>query len=273
MVAFDNSIFCIAVHPDAKSRSGVDRGRERVEYLLERLNKEDERIIIPTPAFSEFLVLGKNEGPLYLAKIRDMSIFRLEPFDDRAAIELADIEIAIRAKGDKRGSVPEADWQKVKFDRQIVAIAKAHGARCIYSDDPHIERHGEDCGLKVIPLSELPLPPAVQVLLDFKEIKQLDESAQNQPEATDVRGSGGGHSEDQAPAENKTADQSEDSAEVATKETEARAAVAAIAEKGDDSAPGPPAVIPSPPAEDPGPKSERADQGVQSLNQPPVQES
>lgn len=195
MVAFDNSIFCIAIHPDAKPRSGVDRGRERVEYLLENLKQQDERIIIPAPAFSEFLVLAGDEGPLYLAKIRDMSIFRIEPFDDRAAVELADIEIAIRAKGDKRGSVPEAEWQKVKFDRQIIAIAKVHGVRCIYSDDPHIAKHGKDCGLEVIALADLPIPPATQTKLELEEAVPSGEAGKDQPKPPGVPGGGDGHPE------------------------------------------------------------------------------
>lgn len=163
MVAFDNSIFSIAIHPESKG--SVDRASDRVDYLLENLKRLDERIVLPAPAFSEFLVLAKHDGPLYMAKIREMSIFRIEPFDERAAIELADIELSIRARGGKRGSVPEADWQKIKFDRQIVAIAKAHGCKRLYSDDPHIVRHGEDCDLEVIQLADLPLPPAVQASL------------------------------------------------------------------------------------------------------------
>jgi hypothetical protein len=176
----------------------VDRSRDRVEYLLETLRKQDERIIIPAPAFSEFLVLAGEDGPLYLAKIREMSIFRVVPFDNRAAIELADIEIAIRAKLGKRGSVPEADWQKVKFDRQIVAIAKSHGARCIYSDDPHIEKHGKDCGIEVIPLSKLPLPPAVQTTLDLKEVASIHDQDKVTSAPSDISGSGDGHPEGQA---------------------------------------------------------------------------
>ena len=168
MVAFDNSIFCIAIHPGAKTRGNVDRGRDRVEYLLETLKSQDERIIIPAPAFCEFLVLAGDEGPLYLAKIRDMSIFRIAPFDDKAAVELADIEIAIRSRGEKRGGAPAAEWQKVKFDRQIIAVAKSNGARCIYSDDPDVAKHGKYCRLEVISLSDLPLPPAVQTTLELE---------------------------------------------------------------------------------------------------------
>jgi hypothetical protein len=100
-----------------------------------------------------------------MAAIRDNSIFRIEPFDERAAIENAEIEIVARAKGDKRGSAIDAPWQKVKVDRQIVAIGKAHGVSCIYSDDEDVVKLGRDCGIQVLGLLDLPLPPAVQTEL------------------------------------------------------------------------------------------------------------
>jgi hypothetical protein len=166
MVAFDNSIFCLALHPDAKPPDGVDRAKDRVQYLLETLRDQNERILIPTPAFSEFLILAANDGPSYILKIRENSLFRVEPFDQRAAIELADMELVARAKGSKHGSAT-ANWQKVKFDRQIVAVARVHSARCIYSDDADVAAHGNDCGLAVIKLRDLPTPPAVQTNLGF----------------------------------------------------------------------------------------------------------
>jgi len=119
-------------------------------------------VVIPAPVLSEFLVFAGTDAPEYLVRIRESSTLRVEPFDERAAIELADIEIAARTKGNKRGSATTSEWQKVKFDRQIVAIAKAHGAKVIYSDDPDIKSHGTDCGITVLGLADLPLPPAVQ---------------------------------------------------------------------------------------------------------------
>lgn len=168
MVAFDNSIFCLALHPNAKPRNAVHRAKDRVDHLVDTLRDQSEQIILPTPAFAEFLILAGADAPQYVSVIRSNSIFRVEPFDERAAIELADIELLQRAKGNKRGSAINAEWQKVKFDRQIVAIAKACGASCIYSDDPHIANHSADCNLPVISLANLPLPAGVQQGLPFQ---------------------------------------------------------------------------------------------------------
>jgi hypothetical protein len=53
-----------------------------------------------------------------------------------------------------------APWQKVKFHRQIVAIAKVHGVSEIYSDDSDIAALSERAKIKVVRLADLPLPLA-----------------------------------------------------------------------------------------------------------------
>ena len=47
----------------------------------------------------------------------------------------------------------------MKFDRQIVAIAKVEGAERIYSNDGDIARYAKAEGLEVIRLQDLPDPP------------------------------------------------------------------------------------------------------------------
>lgn len=202
MVVFDNSIFCLALHPDARPRSGVERAKDRVEYLLQTLHEEKEIIIIPTPALSEFLVFAGAEAPEYLIKIRESSVLRVEPFDERAAIELADMEISARSKGNKRGSAAGSEWQKVKIDRQIVAVARANGATKVYTDDPDVVAHCKDCGVEAVTSADLPLPPAKQMTLE-EQLNESDQRATNetdQPAPVEVRGSDDGRAEDQAGA-------------------------------------------------------------------------
>ncbi|MFT4065063.1 hypothetical protein [Paraburkholderia sp.] len=60
--------------------------------------------------------------------------FEVVPFDQRAAIECS---IGIRAtlsSGNRKGK-QNAVWSMVKFDHQIVAIARSRLVTCIYSDD------------------------------------------------------------------------------------------------------------------------------------------
>jgi hypothetical protein len=60
-------------------------------------------------------------------------------------------------QGDKRGGV-DAPWNKIKFDRQIVAVAKVAGVTAIYSDDRQLRAFAEQQGLRVMGLADLPLP-------------------------------------------------------------------------------------------------------------------
>ena len=83
----------------------------------------------------------------------------VRPFDEMAAIELAAIEYESRRKGDKRGG-SKMPWTKVKFDRQIVAVAKVNGAKRIYSDDADVIKFAAKADLEVVSTWQLPLPLA-----------------------------------------------------------------------------------------------------------------
>ena len=63
------------------------------------------------------------------------------------------------ASGGKKGESSKASWAKVKYDRQIVAIAKVAQATAIYSDDDDVKSIGKSVGIPVISFAELPLPP------------------------------------------------------------------------------------------------------------------
>jgi hypothetical protein len=81
---------------------------------------------------------------------------------------------AIKA-GDKLGGVT-AGWQKVKFDRQIIAIARVQGANRIYSHDPDLKTLVGAAGPQVLALDDLPNPPAdAQLDLKFDIGRSADE--------------------------------------------------------------------------------------------------
>jgi hypothetical protein len=175
MVVIDATTLMILLRPGIPvpaSPNGVpiDRAKERIEYLVQQLEKAAAKIVIPTPALSEALVragvIGSQE---ILEKLQKYAVFRVEPFDQRAAMEVAAMTRDAIAKGNKRGQ-SNATWAKVKFDRQIVAIAKVHGATKIYSDDGDIRTLGQKSKIEVVSIADLPLPPQKQQMdLDLKE--------------------------------------------------------------------------------------------------------
>ena len=62
----------------------------------------------------------------------------------------------------------QSSWAKVKFDRQIVAIAKVVGATSIYSTDTDVAKHAREAGIPSVSLEDLPNPPMPpQIELDL----------------------------------------------------------------------------------------------------------
>jgi predicted nucleic acid-binding protein len=137
----------------------IEKPKERIEYLLKRLDKAKTKIVIPTPALSEVLVrAGPAASQQIIEQLQRYSVFRIEPFDTRAAIEVAAMTRDALDSGKKRGA-SVATWAKVKYDRQIVAIAKVCGATTIYSDDKDLQGLAKLAKIKAIGLADLPLPP------------------------------------------------------------------------------------------------------------------
>ncbi len=172
MVAIDNTTLALLLHPKAKppnhpqTKLPLQRCKERIEQLILDLDADNERVVIPTPVLSEFLILAGKEGPEYLEKIQDARTLLVCPFDERAAVELASMELADRGKGGKKAG-SEAPYQKVKFDRQIVAVARVNGAHTIYSDDEDVRKFAVKAGMKVVSTWELAIPPSKTPLLDI----------------------------------------------------------------------------------------------------------
>ena len=166
MVVIDATMLVLLVNPNARgptdgSGKPVPYARERVEHLITQLEAGRVRIIIPAPALAEVLVrLGPNKTHDTVELLGRMAVFSIEPFDQLAAIELAEMLRGESAQNRKkaRAGGPETH-AKLKFDRQIVAIARVRTAKIIYSDDEDIGTLGKQAGIRVLGVKDLPLPP------------------------------------------------------------------------------------------------------------------
>lgn len=158
MVVFDATILIDLFHPRTQS----DR-KAKLQHLLTEFQRKRTKILIPTPAFSEFLAGAGKARDEYHRQVSVSSAFKLGTFDSRAA--MLD---AARSDADKRAN--GKTWAKAKFDWQIVAIAKVGNAKIIYSDDGDIARIAMRHGLDTIKTDDLPLPDfARQHKLDLPE--------------------------------------------------------------------------------------------------------
>jgi rRNA-processing protein FCF1 len=160
MVLFDAGILIKLL--DART---PDSQRAKLDYLIATLQKTKTKILIPTPALAEFYI---KADPEVVANFKGKSAFIIASFDEKAAVECSiSIAGAIRA-GNKKASQPDAGWQKIKFDHQIMAIAKCNRATTIYSEDEGLRRFAERLGIKALSTRDLPENPAsVQQKLDL----------------------------------------------------------------------------------------------------------
>lgn len=164
MIVFDASVLLLLLAPEAlppsDPRTGqpVERCKERLDHLIATFERQRQKVIIPTPVLSEILVHAGEAGPAYLDVLGSSARFKIVPFDTRAAVELAALTREAIDQGDKR-SGSTAPWAKIKFDRQIIAIARVEGAAAIYSDDAELARLAHRLGIEVVGVADIPLPP------------------------------------------------------------------------------------------------------------------
>ena len=177
MVVFDSSVLLLVLDPNAKPPNDpstgqpLDKAADRIEYLIENLTADKEKIVIPTPVLSEVLVHAGDAMHKYLDILNGQAAFRIAPFDQKAAIEAAlAISDAIKRGGLRHDAAnPDATKTKIKFDRQIVAIAKSEGAQAVYSDDADVHSYAKHAGLDAYRTVDLDLPPEdPQTSLDFE---------------------------------------------------------------------------------------------------------
>jgi predicted nucleic acid-binding protein len=162
--AFDANFLTLVLYPaadppnDPSTGRPVERAGQRIALLLDQLSKDGERIIIPTPVLAEVLVLVGAAGPEYVLLLDRSARFEIAAFDEKAAIENAVTVSRAIATGDKRSGLDKTPWQKIKIDRQIVAIAKVRGAKMIYSTDSDIATLARQSDIAVRHLADIAVP-------------------------------------------------------------------------------------------------------------------
>lgn len=166
--AVDSSALVLLLNPSANPPDDPSKGkpvefaRERVEHFLAALTATDT-LIVPTPVMAEALVRAGEGAPALLEQLGNQARVKVRAFGLRAALETAIMTRHATVAGDKRGGSKEA-WQKVKFDRQVVAIARVERADRIFADDRGLVRFAKQLGSDVFSTWELPVPEAARNL-------------------------------------------------------------------------------------------------------------
>jgi predicted nucleic acid-binding protein len=121
------------------------RRSEPVSNLIRTLSSENTKIVIPTPALAEVLTRRPDAAQDWTHDINRYACFQVRPFDDKASFELAQMS---------GGNAPGLR-DILRFDRQIVAIAKVYGVSVLYSDDERVVTFAEECGIPAKRLKDL----------------------------------------------------------------------------------------------------------------------
>jgi hypothetical protein len=175
MVVFDAGTLIKLLDPRTS-----DEEREKLDYLVTTLQKDKVKIIIPTPALSEFYV---KADPSVFDAFKGKSAFIIAPFDEKSAIECAISVGSAKNGGNKKGQQKDMPWGKVKFDHQIVAIAKANRAETIYSEDRGLRAFAKVQGIDALSIADLQKNPALaQQKLDLVVAPNATESAAASPQ-------------------------------------------------------------------------------------------
>lgn len=149
------------IPPCVKSGKVEPYSSERTRHFLKECEKQKTRILLPTPVIAEFLVCSNDCNEELKQLLTLSSMLNPVSFDQRAAYEHAIItREALSTANGKTMGIP-GSWQKIKFDRQIVAISKSLGAEELYCADKGLAKHAETCGLTVKSFSDMEIPPDI----------------------------------------------------------------------------------------------------------------
>ena len=170
-VAFDATFLLYLFAPPGQvavplddSGKPIQHVPERVKLLFEDIEKSGTTIIIPTPALSEIYVrAGVEAGQEWARIMKRAKIFKVSAFDEVAAAEAA---IMVGSAKKCPAIIPQTDgtWAKIKYDKQIVAIAISQGAKTLYTDDRNQGNFAKRYGLQVIGVGDCPLPHSIAQL-------------------------------------------------------------------------------------------------------------
>lgn len=183
MVVFDTSFLSLAFDSEfsppidpATGETMVDC-KGKIEHLISSLAASKSRILIPTPVLAEFMIRGGPDKEKRLSIITNSKVFVVAPFDLRSAVECSLIEDEDTAT--KRLQDENVSKAKIKFDRQILAIALTRSASTIFTGDKKLAYRAQQCGLSATLTWQLDSPPTKpQLTLPFPSQQAISSAQQ-----------------------------------------------------------------------------------------------
>jgi predicted nucleic acid-binding protein len=142
LICLDTQILIWAIKEEAES--GQEDMIYRSKFLIERLDKTNKRLLIPSVVVGEFLIRIPPKLHQTTTNLMQRN-FILAEYDVRAASFYAKIWQSKRDRMMLDGLKSNGKTrQELKADRMIVATALANNAECIYSHDNGVVAFAQD---------------------------------------------------------------------------------------------------------------------------------
>lgn len=117
---------------------------ERAEALVDRIDALNGVVLLPAPVVSEYLLgIDRKSYQAHLNILNGLKCIEVSAFDQLAAIECA----LLVTNQEMKQLDPDSKMAKLKYDRQILAIAIASGAKEIWTHDKQLYRRSKMMGL------------------------------------------------------------------------------------------------------------------------------
>lgn len=161
-ICIDSNYFAVLI--DQATGDIRDRNNNVIEFARERLlhfiKENTAEIILPSPVYSELLLISSVTADLLDKYLGNNGRFITCPYDVRSARILAEVEKPELTKGNKRSDRTET-MARLKFDRQILSIAKRNNTEVIITSDKGFIKDACRYDLKTMCATEMELPPNI----------------------------------------------------------------------------------------------------------------
>lgn len=128
----------------------------RAEALIERIDSIKGVVVLPAPVIAEYLLgIDRSSYQLHLDMLNGFKCIEVSPFDQIAAIECA----MLVTNQELKQMDPDAKMAKLKFDRQILSVALASGAKEIWTHDKQLFKRSQLVGLTARSLASIDPKP------------------------------------------------------------------------------------------------------------------
>jgi predicted nucleic acid-binding protein len=141
---------------DPETDKVVVNAFERAQALIERIDSLKGVVVLPAPVIAEYLLgIDRKSYQLHLDVMNGVKCIEVSSFDQLAAIECA----MLVSNQEMKQLDPDSKMAKLKYDRQILAIAISSGAKEIWTHDKQLFKRSKAMGLTAMSLGGIDPKP------------------------------------------------------------------------------------------------------------------